>query len=252
MLQRPRHGRRIGSVGVLLIALLGAGCGGRPQAPATGVVQDRTLPPSVMNLPLQDQEGRTATLAGMKGDVVVLVDFLTSCQEVCPITTGALQEMEQALRAADPGAGVRFVEVTVDPGRDTPKRLAAYRRLAGVDFTLLTGRSSDLAALWKDLGVAYQEVPEGSPPGTDWFTGEPYTYDVTHTDGLFLLDAKGHLRYFTGGTPRLSGSLEPALGNLLNETGRQNLADTAAAGWSVDEGLQALGWLLGKTIPPPS
>ena len=50
----------------------------------------------------------------------MLADFLTLCQETCPLTTGNLLVMDRAVIAAGLGHRVRFAELTVDPGRDTP------------------------------------------------------------------------------------------------------------------------------------
>ena len=71
------------------------------------------------------------SLAAMRGQVVVLAGFLTLCQETCPLTTGNLLVMGRAVTAAGLGRRVRFAELTVDPGRDTPARLRAYRALVG-------------------------------------------------------------------------------------------------------------------------
>jgi len=50
------------------------------------------LPPDIANTPLVDETGRTTNLAAFKGKIVVLTDFMTLCQEVCPITTAVLNQ----------------------------------------------------------------------------------------------------------------------------------------------------------------
>ena len=92
------------------------------------------------------------------------------------------------MRAATADAGlarrVVLAEVSVDPARDDPARLAAFAKLTGTNLELLTGRAAVLAKLWRYFGTWYQKVPEGTPPSTDWETGRPYTYDVDHSDGF--------------------------------------------------------------------
>ena len=107
----------------------------------------------------------------------MLADFLTLCQETCPLTTGNLLAMDRAVMAAGLGQRVRFAELTVDPDRDTPARLRAYRTLIGApaNMLLLTGRPAVIEQIWRYLGVWYQRVGEDSPPGTDWLTGRPLT-----------------------------------------------------------------------------
>jgi len=60
--------------------------------------------------------------------VVVLAPFLSLCQDECPLVTGAFLALQRDVRAAGLGGRVAFVEATVDPGRDTTARLAAYER----------------------------------------------------------------------------------------------------------------------------
>ena len=116
----------------------------------------------------------------------MLAPFLTLCQEECPLTTGIFQELQTSVKAAGLTGKVAFVEVTVDPGRDTPARLRAYEERFGVNWTLLTGSAAAISAFWRPLGVYYQKVPEGHPAELDWLTGKPLTYDVDHSDGFFL------------------------------------------------------------------
>src|SRR4051794_39608141 len=114
--------------GVMLVA-----CGGRsapgPPAATLGAVISKPVPAGIANLPLTDDAGRATSLAALHGQIVVLADFLPLCQETCPLTTGNLLSMDRAVKAAGLSGQVRFVELTVDPGRDTRSRLAAYRNL---------------------------------------------------------------------------------------------------------------------------
>ncbi len=84
---------------------------------------------------------------------VLLFPFLTSCQEECPITTGALLELQRHLRADGLFRRAVIVEVTVDPGRDNRTRLAAYARLTGSKWPLLTAPSDELKRFWAYFGV---------------------------------------------------------------------------------------------------
>ena len=68
---------------------------------------------------------------GPKGRYVVLAPFLTLCQEECPLTTGVYQELQASVDKAGLGHKVAFVEVNVDPERDTPARLRAYEQRFG-------------------------------------------------------------------------------------------------------------------------
>jgi hypothetical protein len=137
--------------------------------------------------------------------------------------------------AAGLGRRVRFVELTVDPGRDTPARLRAYRALVGApsNWALLTGRPGVIERTWQYFGVWYQRVAEGRPPGTDWLTGKPLNYDVTHQDVLIYLDASGRERFVVVGAPNASGApVAPALRRFLSAQGRAELSHPDASTWT--------------------
>ncbi|MHB8452067.1 MAG: SCO family protein [Mycobacteriales bacterium] len=217
-----------------------------PGPPAASVGQPVDI--AVPAIPLLDEAGRATSLAAFRGRIVVLADFLTSCQETCPITTGSFLAMQRAVAASGLGSRVVFVEVSVDPGRDTPARLAAYARYTGADYPLLTGTPARIAALWQFFGVAYQRVPEGRPPGIDWQTGRPYTYDVAHQDALFFLDAAGRERFVILGSPIPDGALPGRLTALLDARGRQGLAHPDPSGWTVPQAQSVISWLAGVRV----
>ncbi len=241
------------AVGAALVAwaVVPAGAPGPPPA-SLGNVVDLPVRASVLDAPLVDQHGRTTSLSGFRGRVVVLVPFLTSCQEQCPITTGALLQVQRALSADGMGHTVAIAEASVDPSRDVPSRLAAYAAATGTGWTLLTGTPQVMTSLWKAFGVYAKRVPEGSPPGVDWQTGQPYTYDVDHSDGFILLGRDQRERFVTVAPADLRGAkLEPSLHAMLDTQGSQNLARPQAGSWTVAQALEAIGWLAGRTVPPP-
>jgi protein SCO1/2 len=195
--------------------------------------------------------GASTTLGAFKGKYVVLAPFLSLCQDECPLVTGAFIALQRDVAAAGLGSKVVFMEITVDPGRDTPTRLAAYSKEFGADWTLLTGTPANLDALWKHFGISVQIVPEAKPAKIDWFTGTPLTYDVDHTDGYILIDRSGRERFSDSNPPDLT-HLDKALTGLLNAGGRQNLTHPARPNWTLPVALASLSWLVGRTIPAVS
>ncbi|MGH9046503.1 MAG: SCO family protein [Acidimicrobiales bacterium] len=230
------------------IALGAASASPTPPPASIGDAMNRTLPTSISELPLVDQAGRHVTLADFRGKVVFFAPFLTSCQEECPITTGALLSIKRTLAVDGLSTRVMIAEITVDPGRDTPSRLSAYARETGADLTYLTASSADVARLWHYFGIYYQKVPEGSPPGIDWQTHQPYTYDIDHSDGFVVLDAHLHERFIAAGMVRVA-SIPRSLRSLLDRQGVSNLSHPGGGSWSVPEGLDAIGWVLGQPVP---
>jgi protein SCO1/2 len=228
-----RRGTWIAMAGAAAIATLllavtalgmwhGAGSGDSSSASlAVGTaLEPRPTPP----LELIDEHGTRTSLSALRGKWVVLAPSMTLCHEVCPITTAAFTALRTRLRQVGLANRVAVVEVTVDPWRDTPARLRAYRRLVGANFTLLTGTQAEIRRFWKFFGVSYEREPEGNPPDIDWLTHKPETFDVSHTDGLFILDPAGRERMADEGTASVGSHLSPALSRLLDAEGRENLA----------------------------
>jgi protein SCO1/2 len=246
------------AVVVVAAAVAGAVAAGGSTAPgpppsSLGISENRPVPSSVLSIPLVNEHGQATSLGAFRGKVVVLTSFLTSCQETCPLTTGAFLDMQRDLDAAGLAGKVTFIEASVDPGRDSAERLSAYARLTGARWPLLTGTAANLAALWHYFGIYYQKVPEGNPPGIDWQTGKPYTYDVNHSDGFLVFNQNMDERFVTGAAPNLAGhKLQGSLQVLLDAQGFKNLFHPGRDSWTIAEGLQAIGWVVGRNIPPLS
>ncbi|HEY3940917.1 MAG TPA: SCO family protein [Acidimicrobiales bacterium] len=234
---------------VLSLATLLTACGSSaPAAPPSsqGIVENRAVPDQI---PLVDASGHATDLGAFRGKYVVMAPFLSLCQDECPLVTGAFIALQHDVEAAGLGKQVVFMEITVDPQRDTPARLAAYSARFGADWTMLTGTPANLANLWKFFGVAVQVVPEDQPPKLDWWLGTPLTYDVDHTDGYILLDRQGHERFVDASAPNLHGHLDKPLTGLLNAGGLKNLDHQQGASWSLSDAVASISWLVGRTIP---
>jgi len=251
---RRRRARWGGLIACLAGAVLLGGCGtGKPGPPpaSTGSAVDWQVPAAIASAPLTDDTGRTTSLAAYRGKIVVLTDFLTLCQDVCPLTSANFAQMNKAVAAAHLAGQVQFIELTVDPQRDTPARLRAYRKLfsAPPNWSLLTASPQVISRVWKYFGAWYNKEEEDSPAGTDWWTGRPLTYDVDHQDVLVYLDRHGHERFVISGVPNTRKDLPPAkLDQFLNDLGRTHLNHPAGDAWTVPQALQPLSWLTGVNL----
>jgi cytochrome oxidase Cu insertion factor (SCO1/SenC/PrrC family) len=231
----------------MLLAACGSSAPAAPP-PSQGLILDRPTPQTV---PLVNQQGQAVSLAGLRGKVVVLAPFLSLCQDECPLVTGAFISLQRDLRAAGLAQRVVFVEATVDPGRDTVARLAAYEREFGADWDFWTGTPADIAAFWKPFGVEYQIVPEAQPAKIDWYTGKPLTYDVEHTDGYILINPSGRERFVDASAPNQKGALNAKLRDLLDDGGLHELQNPQAPDWTTADALASISWLLGTNVPAP-
>lgn len=186
---------------------------------AVGSLLDKPTP----NVTLIDEHGKPTPLSSFRGRYLVFAPSMTLCHEVCPMTTAALERVQSAVARIGLAGQVTVAEVSVDPWRDMPARLRAYRRMTGLHFRMLTGSRAELARLWKFFGVYFRRVPQGKPPDVDWLTNKPERFDVEHTDGLFILDPQGRWRAAVIGMPSVGVRLAPPLRRLLNDQGQSNL-----------------------------
>ena len=233
-----------------LCGLVAAACGADAAAPTDlGTVLHRQVPPPVSHIALTDQHGRVLDLASWRGKTVMLVPFLTLCTDICPLDTGNLLQVQRALTADSVARDVQLVELSIDPGRDTPARLAAYASLTGSSWELVTESPPDAMRLERFFGWVVQQVPEESPPSIDWWTKRPLTYDVDHSDGFVLVDAHGIERFATAAAPQFHGTLNPTLHTFLSAPGRAHLAHPLQPGWAPAGALRALSWALGRALP---
>jgi protein SCO1/2 len=258
---QPRAGRRTRSAvgtalaAVALTALAACGSAGTPTDPAiaapgpmVGQRMNVTLPAAVTNGVLVSSSGKRFSLASLRGKVVVISDAMTLCQETCPLDTANVVAAARAAQHAGVGNRIVFLSVTVDPERDTPVQLAAYRRLfapAPADWLTVTGDPAQLATLWKTLGVYIHRVPDTPPYPRNWRTGKPLSYDITHSDEVFFLDKSGHERFLLEGAPHLAPhtSLPRTLAKFLDAHGQRNITHPSKLAWTLPQELQVLSWL---------
>jgi cytochrome c biogenesis protein CcmG, thiol:disulfide interchange protein DsbE len=204
-------------------------------------------PKHVPSFQLVDSRGKPYQLDDTRDKWIVLAPSMTLCHEVCPITTGVLEELKSTLARDGIGKDVDVVETTVDPWRDTPARLRAYKREFGVDFTMLTGSRRAIRKFWNWFGVQYYRVREGKPD-IDWWTHEPETFDINHTDAVYVIDPHGYLRVANDGMPKLQSTLSKPLRALLDAEGVGNL-ERPHLPWTADQVADDVLNMMGRAIP---
>ena len=122
----------------------------------------------------------------VKGKVVVINFFFTTCRDVCPMQGRAMTKLKTSL-GERLGRDVFFISVSKDPANDTPERLTQWARNYGVGsgWTLLTGDASVIEKLlWDFSGERLgQEMHESLV-----IIGNDRTGVWTSADGLLLTE----------------------------------------------------------------
>jgi cytochrome oxidase Cu insertion factor (SCO1/SenC/PrrC family) len=128
---------------------------------------------------LTDHTGHRRTDADFHGKLVVLYFGYTYCPDVCPTELQSISlALDQLGAAADT---VQPLFITVDPGRDTPARLADF---VSSFHPRLIGLTGSLAEIRK-TAIAYRTFFAKNGATT------PDDYSVDHTGFIYLLGKDG-------------------------------------------------------------
>lgn len=96
----------------------------------------------------------------IKGKIVAINFIYTHCPDTCPLETAQLTRVQELL-GDRLGKDVHFYSITLDPERDTPEVLSAYREKFRARWTFLTGSIEDIFTLQKKLGLFLEEIRDG-------------------------------------------------------------------------------------------
>ncbi|WP_219097335.1 SCO family protein [Pseudomonas sp. UMAB-40] len=138
---------------------------------------------------LTNQNGQRVTERSFGQPALLYFGFMT-CPAICPTDLAKMARISRQLQK-DKGITVRPVFVTIDPERDTPKKLKEYVGYFAKDFVGLTGSAQDIVRITDAYHVYYKKVPSGDKPDQ---------YMMDHSTILFLLDSQGrYLKHFGRG-----------------------------------------------------
>jgi cytochrome oxidase Cu insertion factor (SCO1/SenC/PrrC family) len=138
---------------------------------------------------LEDQHGRSRSLADFRGSLVVLYFGYAFCPDICPTDLAAMAELVRTLGSS--GDAVQPVFVTLDPERDTAEVLRSYAAAFHPRLVALRGSEQDVRRVATDYKVFFEKVkPRGSSH-----------YVIDHMAFIFVLDRDGrYVAYFPPGT----------------------------------------------------
>ena len=142
-----------------LATLVAAGCGGvearlaghGEAARFSGTTVPRGSP--AIDFALRDQDGKIVSLAGERGQFVLLTFLYTHCTDICPLIAGNLNTAVENL--GHQGGQVAILAVTVDPEGDTPAAVRTFtlRHRLVPQFRWLLGTRRQLEPVWRDYNV---------------------------------------------------------------------------------------------------
>lgn len=153
----PHHSLKRALVPLVAGALVFLGPGfGRAQTPPAmrlpGLEEPNAI--AIPDITLTDQDNRKVTLYKdlMKGKLVLLSFFYTTCQGTCPTSAYWMAKLQNRL-GERLGKDVALLSITMDPETDTPEKLNRWgkdwKRKPG--WTLLTSKGNELRELMKEF-----------------------------------------------------------------------------------------------------
>jgi cytochrome oxidase Cu insertion factor (SCO1/SenC/PrrC family) len=212
--------RSVATVGALAVILLGV-------APMAAAAANRTADPilalaisgnsSSLDQPapgfsLTDQDGRTVSLASLRGKVVLMTFLDPVCTTDCPIIAQEFKQAGQMLGAQ--AKHVELVAVVANPTYRSTAITRAFDRQEGLtavpDWLYLTGSLSQLGAVWRHYGVTVEDLPAGAM--------------AAHNDLAVVIDPAGHIRQEVDADPGPATSgTQSSFSVLLSQYARQAL-----------------------------
>jgi cytochrome oxidase Cu insertion factor (SCO1/SenC/PrrC family) len=131
---------------------------------------------------LTDQYGRPASLAGLRGKVVLLTFLDPVCTSDCPMIAQEFRQADQMLGST--ARDVELVAIVANPLYRSVGYTQAFDREENLttlpNWLYLTGSVAQLQQAWKDYAVTAQILPAGGM--------------IAHSDVAFVIDRAGHTR----------------------------------------------------------
>ena len=166
-------------------------------APMASAAANRTADPilalaiagnsATLNLPapgfsLTDQNGRTVSLASLRGKVVLMTFLDPVCSTDCPLIAQEFRQTWQLLGAKN--SSVELVAVVANPTYRSTVFTRAFDQQEGLatvpNWRYLTGSFSQLSAVWRQYGITVQNLPAGAMSA--------------HNDVAVVIDPSGNIR----------------------------------------------------------
>jgi len=141
----------------------------------------------IADFKLTNQNGEKITQEYYKDKIYVADFFFTTCQDICPVMTKNMYQLQQELKNDN---NILFLSHTVIPEIDTVEQLKKYAIENKIDesrWNLVTGDKKQIYELARKSYLAVEDVEFGE-------------FDMIHTENFMLIDKQKQIRGFYDGT----------------------------------------------------
>ncbi len=152
----------------------------------------------LVDFSLVDHNEKPYNNARLKDQWTLLTFIYTHCPDVCPTALMDMASIKKILESGDLKTIPKFVAITFDPKRDTPKVLKTYMTYFDKEFIGVSGDQSQIDGLIKPFGTYYERSIEVDgktviiPNGAELPKGVKH-YSINHTAWLYLLSPDGQI-----------------------------------------------------------
>ena len=146
-------------------------------------MQHVSLYPQVRALPdfqLVDHNDKAFTPQNLMGHWSLIFVGYTYCPDICPTTLAELKGIYPELQKIPSEFPIQIVLLSVDPKRDTPKRLNEYINFFHPDFIAVSGEHPQLFPLVRAMGMMYSMSESTDNPN----------YLVDHSSSVVVLNPR--------------------------------------------------------------
>ncbi|WP_419227046.1 SCO family protein [Alteromonas sp. OM2203] len=140
-------------------------------------------PREITPFELTSHDGDVFNNASLKGQWSLVFVGYTFCPDICPTTMAELNGIYPELKALESVQPIRVVFVSVDPKRDSVKRLAEYVNYFNEEFIAITGEHKALFPFVRNLGMMYAIAESTYNPN----------YLVDHSASVVLVDPEARV-----------------------------------------------------------
>jgi protein SCO1/2 len=141
----------------------------------------------VPDFSLAERNGKTVTLADLRGKLWIADFIYTSCTDTCPLQSAEMAKLQERWGSQP---DLKLVSFSVDPERDTPQALARYAERFRADadrWLFLTGDKEQLSRLIQE------GFHLGATPALKSAAGEDV---ILHSPRFVLVDKSAQIRAY--------------------------------------------------------
>jgi protein SCO1 len=143
-----------------------------------------TIPRQIKPFELQKApDGKPFTNATLQGHWSMLFFGFTNCTLLCPTTLSSLNQFYNQLTAEKLSALPQVTFISIDPERDSLKKINQFVKSFNKNFKGATGSEAALDNITHELNILYAKV---NPNNNE-------DYQIDHSGTVLVFNPKGHL-----------------------------------------------------------